>query len=95
MAVGFSIGNKGYVGTGTDDGTTLYKDFWEWDQATNTWLKKDDFGGKARGGAAGFSIGNKGYIGIGGTGSTYLDSTFQDFWEWDQATNLWIIKTHF
>jgi N-acetylneuraminic acid mutarotase len=92
-AVGFSIGNKGYIGTGTDDGTTLYKDFWEWDQATDTWIKKNDFGGVARGGAVGFSIGNKGYIGTGGTGSTYLDSTFRDFWEWDQPTNLWIKKT--
>jgi hypothetical protein len=94
-AVGFSIGNKGYIGTGTDDGTTLYKDFWEWDQATDAWIKKDDFGGIARGGAVGFSIGNKGYIGAGGTGSTYLDSTFRDFWEWDQTTNLWIKKTLF
>jgi hypothetical protein len=94
-AVGFSIGDKGYIGTGTDDGSTLYKDFWEWDQATNVWTRKADFGGNARGGAVGFSIGNKGYIGTGGTGSTYLDSSFQDFWEWDQATNLWIKKTLF
>ena len=92
-AVGFSIGNKGYIGTGTDDGTTLYKDFWEWDQASDTWLKKEDFGGNARGGAVGFSIGNNGYIGAGGTGSTYLDSTFQDFWEWNQPIDTWTKKT--
>ena len=36
-AVGFSIGSKGYIGTGADAGAgTKYKDFWQWDQATGT-----------------------------------------------------------
>jgi N-acetylneuraminic acid mutarotase len=91
-AVGFSIGNKGYIGTGSDEGNSLLKDFWEWDQATNVWTKKADFGGIARSGAVGFSIGNKGYIGTG-----YGDGMplFKDFWEWDQATNLWTRKADF
>ena len=33
-AVGFSIGTKGYIGTGS---TALLTDFWEWDQLTNIW----------------------------------------------------------
>ena len=41
------------------------KDFWEWDQATDVWTRKADFGGIARRDAVGFSIGNKGYIGTG------------------------------
>ena len=94
-AVGFSIGNKGYIGTGAIDGSvnnSYYNDFWEWDQATNTWTKKADFGGDPRGGAVGFSIGNKGYIGTGSDGNTTL---FNDFWEWDQATNIWTRKADF
>jgi N-acetylneuraminic acid mutarotase len=84
-AVGFSIGNKGYFGTG-GDGTSYSKEFWEWDQATNFWTKKADFGGSARSSAIGFSIGNKGYIGTGvGVGGTL----YNDFWEWDQAINNW------
>src|ERR1700733_701431 len=65
-AVAFSIGTKGYVGTG-DDGSTsaASKDFWEWDQATNTWSQKANAGSGIRHGAVGFSIGTKGYIGVG------------------------------
>ena len=41
-AVGFSIGSKGYIGTGV--ASSLTKDFWEYDQAANTWTQKADFG---------------------------------------------------
>jgi N-acetylneuraminic acid mutarotase len=86
-AVGFSIGNKGYIGTGHGVGNTLLNDFWEWDQATNVWTRKADFGGISRQGAVGFTIGNKGYIGVGtGYGSGYT----ADLWEWDQTTDIWI-----
>jgi len=90
-AVGFSIGNKGYIGTGSNRYTYNTNDFWEWDQETDVWTRKADFGGMARAEAIGFSIGNKGYIGTGynsdsnGGNPTYLN----DFWEWDQATNIW------
>jgi N-acetylneuraminic acid mutarotase len=93
LAVAFSIGNKGYIGTGSD-GITFSREFWEWDQATNVWSRKADFGGIARYRAVGFSLGNKGYIGLGkgaGPGST----TFEDIWEWDQATNVWKQKADF
>ncbi len=86
-AVGFSIGNKGYIGTGSD-GTSLSDEFWEWDQATDVWTRKADFGGGTRAFAVGFSIGNKGYIltGINSNEAAYLSS---DFWEFDQTTNTW------
>ncbi len=64
-AVGFSIGNKGYIGTGQGDWGAIYKDFWEWDQETNTWKELANFSGNARANGVGFSIGNKGYIGTG------------------------------
>ena len=48
VAVGFSIGSKGYIGTGDDDLNQFLKDFWEYDPATNTWTQKADFGGTAR-----------------------------------------------
>jgi hypothetical protein len=89
FAIGFSIGTKGYIGTG-GFGVSYKKDFWAWDQATNTWTQKADFGGTARYGAVGFSIGAKGYIGTG-----YDGAYKQDFWEWDQANNLWVQKNNF
>ena len=81
-AVGFSIGNKGYIGTGLSNvntSTNTYNDLWEWDQNTNIWTKKADFGGASRRSANSFSIGNKAYIGLGTTGST--DKFYMDFWE--------------
>ena len=90
-AVGFSIGAKGYIGTGVPLGG-LNSDFWEWDQATNTWTQKANFGGTARYYASGFSIGTKGYIGVGlNSGNTSL----QDFWEWDQVSDTWTQKANF
>lgn len=89
-AVAFSIGNKGYVGTG-DGGSGGKKDFWEYDPATDSWTQKADFGGTARFDAVGFSIGLKGYI---GTGNDISGST-GDFWEYNPATNTWTQKANF
>jgi len=58
--VGFSIGDKGYIGTGGDPGGV--NDFWEYDTTANTWTMKAFFGGTARYGAVGFSIGSFGYL---------------------------------
>ena len=88
-AVGFSIGNKGYIGTGYDD--SHKKDFWEYDPNKNTWTQKADFGGTARSGAIGFSINNKGYIGTGTTSSSPL----KDFWEYDPNSNQWTRKADY
>ncbi len=63
-AVGFSIGSKGYLGTGFGS-FSVAKDFWEYNPSANTWTQKADFGGTARFYAVGFSIGGKGYIGTG------------------------------
>jgi N-acetylneuraminic acid mutarotase len=89
-AVGFATVTKGYIGTGWN-GTTYYKDFWEYDSVANTWTQKVDFGGTARRGAVGFAIGTKGYIGTGLNGTTY----YSDFWEYDPAGNTWTRKADF
>ena len=89
--VGFSIGTKGYAGTG-QDGSASKKDFWEYDPALNTWTQKADFGGSKRYYATGFSIGTKGYI---GTGYDNNPPAFNDFWEYDPGTNTWTQKANF
>ena len=81
-AIGFSIGTKGYIGTG-GDGAGNNQDFWEWNQTSNTWTQKANFGGTARSFAIGFSIGNYGYIGTGADNS----NRFQDFWEYYDSTS--------
>lgn len=86
-AVGFSIGNKGYFGTGIDDAALVYNDFWEYDPALNIWTQKANFGGVARDNAVGFSIGSKGYIGTGNPSITF--TYLKDFWEYDPLLNQW------
>lgn len=87
-AVGFSIGTKGYVGTGFDG--ALRKDFWEYNAATNAWTQVADFGGTARRGAVAFAIGEKGYVGTGNDGAKK-----KDFWEYDPTLNSWTQKVDF
>ncbi len=91
IAVGFSIGSKGYIGTGANGSVNYAKDFWEYDPVTNRWTQKADFAGAARQSAVGFSIGSKGYIGTGRNSS----SNIKDFWEYDPSTNIWTQKADF
>ena len=99
-AVCFSIGDKGYVGTGGYYPHSLpdhhFKDFWEYDPSTNTWAQKADFQGKERSGAVGFSIGDRGYIGTGFMGMYSHNPTFlNDFWEYNPVANEWAQKADF
>lgn len=83
----FSIGNRGYVGTGAGVTASNLNEFWEYDSSTDTWIQKASFGVKRKSGAA-FSIGLKGYIGTGADSVGFRN----DFWEWDQITNTWTQK---
>src|SRR5947207_3023464 len=73
-AVGFSIGGKGYIGTGYCGGCG-FRDFWEYDPASNAWTQKADFPGTAELLAVGFSINSKGYIGTG-----FYGVNLKEFW---------------
>jgi N-acetylneuraminic acid mutarotase len=90
-AVGFAIGNKGYLGTGYDGEGDRHVDFWEYDVARNTWTQLADFPGVARNGAVGFGTDTKGYIGTGFDGKNRL----ADFYEYDPVANEWTQKADF
>ncbi|MBK6839662.1 MAG: hypothetical protein IPG90_16485 [Bacteroidetes bacterium] len=86
FAVGFSIGSKGYIGTGDGSGPqNQFQDYWEYNQATNSWLQRANVGGGVRQMGIGFAIGNKGYIGLGSSSGLKTD-----FWEWldDNVTGI-------
>lgn len=85
--VSFAIGDKGYLGTGTDY-TADKNDFWEYDASTDVWTQKANVGGEGRYAAVGFSIGNRGYIGTGKGDS----GDKKDFWAYDPAANKWTRK---
>jgi N-acetylneuraminic acid mutarotase len=82
-AAGFAVGTKGYISTGYSNTLAVgnylpVKDTWEFDPATNSWLKKADFPGNARYHAVAFALGNFGYVGTGTTGS---NTNFADFYK--------------
>jgi N-acetylneuraminic acid mutarotase len=82
----FSIGTKGYIGTGNDFLTNGFtNEFWEYNPASNSWTRKASLPTTpARVFAVGFSIGSKGYIGIGDKdpfAEGGLSGYYQDFWE--------------
>src|SRR4051812_31870959 len=60
----FSIGDKGYAGTGGDT-TAFWNDFWEYNSSSDSWSQKATFPGAGRMFGTGFSIGDKGYMGLG------------------------------
>lgn len=92
-AVGFSINNKGYVGTGVDSYNVYYDDFWEYDPVTDTWVQKANVPGGLREQAVGFGINNKGYVGTGWNFTQW--GLTRDFWEYDPVTNIWTQKANF
>lgn len=88
LAVGFSIGTLGYIGTGYD-GTNYMKDFWEYDPSTNEWTQIADFIGTARCGSYSFALNSNGYVG----GGTYDDNYLSDFYKYDPSTKAWTTET--
>jgi N-acetylneuraminic acid mutarotase len=93
FGVGFSIGDKGYVGLGTDistDNKITYpkKDLWQYDPATDHWTRKADLPGPERDGAVSFVVNGKAYVG-GGAGGTNL---YSDFYEYDPVVDVWVQK---
>lgn len=93
-AVGFAIGNKGYVGLGTD-GVNRLKDFWEFDPTGNggagSWTRIKDFGGTGelgRTGSIAFSVSGRGFVGSGFNGNA-----LNDIWEYVPGTDTWVQRT--
>ena len=100
LAVGFSIGQKGYITLGSESQYGPYAyDLLEYDPANDTWINKADFptiaGQFGRDKATGFVLGNKAYVGTGYKKCGLNCSiTYNDLWEWDQATDAWTQKAN-
>ncbi len=89
-AASFTIGNKGYVGTG-QGGDPFLKDVWEYNKTNNTWVLRGNVADIDRRCAVGFSINDKGYIGLGQDATGYR----KDLWEMDTTTGAWTQKADF
>lgn len=84
-AIAFSIGNKGYVGTGRMPSGWYSNDLWEYDPTTNVWTAKTSMPALERRGAVAFVVNGEGYVGTGQTTSGYAN----DFMKYNPVTNAW------
>jgi IPT/TIG domain/Kelch motif len=89
VAIGFSIGNKGYVGFGGHDGNPL-DDLYMYDPSTDTWAQQASPGIPMMYGVA-VVVGNKAYMGIGKTNTGDTNK----FFEYDPVTNTYSAKADF
>ena len=83
-SVGIAIGNKGYIGTGHVNGTGVdisYKDWWQYDPASDSWTQKADFPVSGHGVTA-WGTETRGYVG-GGSALT------NQFYCYNPVNNTW------
>src|ERR1017187_4123326 len=93
-AVGFSIGQYGYMGLGTDATSfpdSVYTDFWRFDPSINSWKRMADCPDSDTFLSAFFVIGNYGYI-VTGNG---VWSASNSCWQYNVSTNKWTQKANF
>jgi len=94
-AVAFSIGDSAYICLGRSGSRSgCLKDCWKYDSRTDSWHQLRDFPGAARVKAVGVAIGQKGYVGMGCDGDL-TGPFFDDFWEYDPATDNWTRKASY
>jgi len=81
---GISIGNKGYIGLGHTNGTGVnidFKDWWQYDPASDSWTQRANFPVLIHG-AVSFGTETHGYVGGGST-------LANEFFEYDPILNTW------
>lgn len=86
-AIGFSIGNIGYVGAG-NDGTNNLTDFYKYDPTSNTWSAIAPLP-IAVNSAVAFSINGVGYVGTGSTTISSGKSNTSAFFKYNPTANAW------
>lgn len=79
-SVGFSIGNYGYTGMGTNISGS-YNDIWRFDPVNNLWSQVASCPCSPRGGAFSFTIDTVGYVGLG--------ASTLDCWKYFPVLNSW------
>lgn len=91
FSITYGIGSSTYNGQKAYVYSSDYNDnFWEYNPANSQWVKKADFPGHIRSGAAMFSIGNNVFLGVGQYSSGLSQSPLHDFYKYDPAKNQWV-----
>ncbi|CAN5413802.1 hypothetical protein BH11BAC1_BH11BAC1_13770 [soil metagenome] len=84
-AIGFCIGNYGYVGTGYN--SNFYDDLWKYDPMNDVWTQVASYPGLARFSAVAFVITGSAYVGTGYDVNNNFNTA--DFWKYDALNNSW------
>lgn len=85
-AVGFAVGNKGYIGLGQDSLNNPLSDFYQYDPATQSFKAIAPYpASDGRYLAVGFGIKDTGYVGSGSNSG----GSYKDFYKYDPNTNTW------
>jgi len=88
-AVGFALGNLGYIGTGKGNDDNNMRDFYQYDPSTDKWTQIASMGGDGRMGAVAFTYNGKAYVTTGANNGLNL----LDLWMFDPtATPTWTQK---
>ncbi len=94
-AIGFSIGDKGYIGLGSiPGGLKALNDIWEYDPQANKWTKKADLPDEGRSDASVFTIDGKAYI-LFGMAAKELSASKKSIWEFNPKKNNYLKKADF
>lgn len=78
-AVGFTIGNKGYMGSGDSETLGAVNDFYEFDPIANTWTAKASCP-LSNDGHVSFAINGLGYYGLGNASQLYSYNPVTNSW---------------
>lgn len=77
--VGFTIGNKGYMGSGNEQSFGARSEFFEYDPISNVWTAKANFP-IAAGGNTSFAVNGLGYMGFGSGAGLYSYNPTLNTW---------------
>lgn len=86
----FSANGDVYAGFGHGNGpgTVVYKNWYRWDIATETWTQMNDLPAEGRVAGTQFSIGDRGFV-LSGDGDNHGAMATGEFWEYDFQNDSW------
>ena len=84
-AYGVAVGDKAYIGFGSDPNGIYPTDWWEYNMISDVWIQKANFPNIGRNHPAMVNVGDKIFIGCGSNNTGNLG----DWWEYDIPNDVW------
>ena len=84
-AYGVAVGDKAYIGFGSDPNGMYPTDWWEYNMISDIWTQKANFPNIGRNHPAMVNVGDKIFIGCGSNNTGNLG----DWWEYDIPNDVW------